>query len=85
MPEITLKKPGRFFSTADTFVHFFPSKSERWVKETFKSSTWGPVMRDSAGWFISEEAILHFQQQHLVSLDRAVPLRRSQVNDNLRG
>lgn len=79
MSEPTLKKPGRFFSTADAFVHFFPSKSERWVKETFKSGELGPVIRDSAGWFISEEAILRYQLLHLVGLDKAVLLRSSQV------
>jgi hypothetical protein len=80
MSEPTLKKPGRFFSTADVFVHFFPSKSERWVRETFKSGELGPVLRDSAGWFISEAAILFYQQQHLVNLDKAVLLRSSQEN-----
>jgi len=39
-------------------------------------------MRDSAGWFISEQAILRYQQDHLVSLDRSVPVRSSQAKFN---
>lgn len=72
-------KPEKFFSVRDVKHQFFPSRSARWIKDTFKSGRYGPVMRDAAGWFFSEKAIYNFQQQRLVTAPNIVALRSSQL------
>jgi hypothetical protein len=56
----------KFYSVKDVQGLFFPSRSERWVKDTFKAGAYGQVLRDGAGWMISEQAVARFQEVHLV-------------------
>ena len=49
------------------------------MKNIFKSGSYGPEMRDAAGWFFSEDAILNFQQQRMIGAGPGVPLRSSQA------
>ncbi len=60
------KRPGRFYSVPDVQTMFFPSRSLKWIRNTFRGGAHGPVMRMGKGWEISELAIQTFQQQHLV-------------------
>lgn len=45
---------------------FFPTRSERWVKNTFSSGAYGRVVRDAGGWLVSESAVGAYQDRHAV-------------------
>lgn len=45
---------------------FFPSRTVRWVKDTFRTGQYGPVLRDVGGWLVSETAIEAYQAEHTV-------------------
>lgn len=71
-------QPERFFAVKDVVARFFPSRSERWVKDAFKSGGFGPVLRDGGGWLVSESAIAAYQAHHLVGAVARPPARREQ-------
>lgn len=51
------------YSVADVRRLFFPSRSTRWIKDTFCSGKYGGVMRDGGGWLISALAIGEYQKR----------------------
>ena len=55
-----------FFSISDVRERFHPSRGARWIKDTFRTGEYGPVLRDAAGWLISEDALLEYQRRHAV-------------------
>jgi len=69
--------PNRLYSVQDSRRLFYPSRSDRWVKDTFTDGSYGPVIRDGAGWMISEVALVSYQTRHEVGT-RVVELRAGQ-------
>ena len=65
------------FSVADVQRGFFPSRSTRWIKDTFAAGSYGPVVRDGYGWMISAAALAEYQRRHAVGL-AVVPDRATQ-------
>ena len=59
-------KLERFHSVREVRRLFYPSRSERWIKDTFRTGEFGAVLRDSSGWMISEVALAEYQRRHLV-------------------
>jgi hypothetical protein len=67
-----------FFSVKDVRSRFHPSRCARWIKDTFRTGEFGPVLRDSSGWLISESALLEYQRRHAVVPAAELPVRSSQ-------
>jgi hypothetical protein len=70
-------KPEKYYSVADVERLFFPSRSARWIRETFRTGEYGAVIRDNAGWMVSESALLEYQSRHAVGAN-VTELRSSQ-------
>jgi hypothetical protein len=68
-------KADKYFSVATVKDDFFPARSMKWIRNTFRGGKYGPVMREASGWAISEAAIIEYQRQHAVNI---VPLRIGQ-------
>ena len=64
-------KVEKFWSVGDVKRDLFPSRSARWIKDTFRSGAYGPVLRDDAGWQISESALVAYQARHAVGVSPA--------------
>lgn len=64
-------KVEKFWSVGDVKRDLFPSRSARWIKDTFRSGEYGPVLRDDAGWQISESALATYQSRHAVGVSPA--------------
>lgn len=73
-----------FFSVKDVRERFHPSRCARWIKDTFRTGEFGPVLRDASGWLISESALLEYQRRHAVGAVATEPALRSSQRDNLR-
>ena len=56
----------RFYSVGDVRRDVFPSRSPRWIKDTFRTGEFGPVLRDDGGWQISASALATYQARHTV-------------------
>ena len=70
------------FSLADVRVKFFPSRSIRWIRDTFGAGEFGPVYRDAGGWMVSAQALESWQMRHSVGpavMVQIEDLRRSAV------
>lgn len=77
----------RYLSLSDVKEKHFPSRSLRWIKDTFRAlagedAALFPVMRDGSGWQISVKAIESYQQRHTIGL-KVIQLRPQQ-RDNLK-
>lgn len=69
-------KLEKFYSVSQVKEQVFPSRSTRWIKDTFRSGEFGQVLRDDSGWQVSESALLEYQRRHAVG---AHPVRTDQA------
>lgn len=68
------------YSVGEVRRLFFPSRSERWIKDTFRTGEFGRVLRDGKGWMISAEAVAAYQERHAVGAV-VVALRPGQLGN----
>lgn len=59
---------------------FFPSRSEGWIKATFRKAEYGPVLLDGGGWLVSEQAVAEYQRRHAVAPAQDAPVRGRAAN-----
>jgi len=69
-----------FFSVVDVRRQIFPTRSVRWIKDTFRTGEFGAVLRDQRGWMVSESAVAGYQSRHRVTAGEfAGPDRRGNL------
>ena len=69
-----------FFSIRDVRERFHPSRCSRWIKDTFRTGEYGPVLRDASGWLISEDALREYQRRHAVGGEEREPATFRRTN-----
>jgi hypothetical protein len=62
-----------YYSLSDVKELWFPSRSARWIKDTFRKlaaedAALFPILRDGSGWQISKKAVESYQSRHAVRL-----------------
>lgn len=65
-PKVQTFKPGRFFSVKLAREVYFPSRSERWIKDKAKAGAFGDCVRDGGGWLFSEAGVLAYLERNRV-------------------
>jgi len=56
------------YSVADVKRLFFPSRSDRWIKDRAKRGAFGTVLRDAGGWMIPESGLRAYLDNHAVEV-----------------
>lgn len=61
-------KAEPFFSLHEVRARFFPSRSERWLREMARTSAFGDVVKDGGGWLVPESGVLAYLERNRVSV-----------------